>query len=38
VAFSILLMNMAAPMIDYYTRPPFFGTENLGSASERQRN
>ncbi len=25
VAFSILLMNMAAPMIDYYTQPKAFG-------------
>lgn len=25
VAFSILLMNMAAPTIDYYTRPRVFG-------------
>jgi electron transport complex protein RnfD len=25
IAFSILLMNMAAPMIDYYTQPPAFG-------------
>lgn len=27
VAFSILLMNMAAPTIDYYTRPVVFGHE-----------
>ena len=25
VAFSVLLMNMAVPMIDYYTKPPVFG-------------
>jgi len=25
VAFAVLLMNMAAPTIDYYTRPPVFG-------------
>ena len=25
VAFAVLLMNMAAPMIDYYTRPRVFG-------------
>jgi electron transport complex protein RnfD len=25
VAFSVLLMNMAAPTIDYYTRPRVFG-------------
>lgn len=25
VAFSILLMNMSAPMIDYYTQPKVFG-------------
>jgi electron transport complex protein RnfD len=25
VAFSVLLMNMVAPTIDYYTRPPVFG-------------
>ncbi|MDZ7802920.1 electron transport complex subunit RsxD [Thiohalophilus sp.] len=25
VAFAVLLMNMAVPTIDYYTRPPVFG-------------
>lgn len=25
IAFAVLLMNMAAPMIDYYTRPRVFG-------------
>ncbi|MGD8619840.1 MAG: RnfABCDGE type electron transport complex subunit D, partial [Gammaproteobacteria bacterium] len=25
VAFAVLLMNMAAPTIDYYTRPRVFG-------------
>jgi electron transport complex protein RnfD len=25
IAFSVLLMNMAVPMIDYYTKPPVFG-------------
>lgn len=25
IAFSILLMNMAVPMIDYYNKPPVFG-------------
>jgi electron transport complex protein RnfD len=25
VAFAVLLMNMVAPTIDYYTRPPVFG-------------
>ncbi len=28
VAFAILLMNMAAPMIDYYTVPPVFGAQS----------
>ncbi|MFO8025519.1 electron transport complex subunit RsxD [Thiohalophilus sp.] len=27
VAFAVLLMNMAVPTIDYYTRPPVFGEE-----------
>jgi electron transport complex protein RnfD len=27
VAFSVLLMNMAAPTIDYYTRPRVFGAK-----------
>jgi electron transport complex protein RnfD len=26
VAFAVLLMNMTAPLIDYYTRPRVFGT------------
>ena len=25
IAFSVLLMNMAVPMIDYYSKPPVFG-------------
>ncbi|BAW80360.1 RnfABCDGE type electron transport complex subunit D [Candidatus Nitrosoglobus terrae] len=25
IAFSVLLMNMAVPVIDYYTQPPVFG-------------
>lgn len=28
VAFAVLLMNMAAPMIDYYTQPRVFGKTN----------
>jgi electron transport complex protein RnfD len=28
VAFAVLLMNMAAPTIDYYTRPRVFGHED----------
>jgi electron transport complex protein RnfD len=27
VAFAVLLMNMAAPTIDYYTQPRVFGHE-----------
>jgi electron transport complex protein RnfD len=27
IAFAVLLMNMAAPFIDYYTRPKAFGTQ-----------
>lgn len=27
IAFAVLLMNMAAPLIDYYTRPRVFGHE-----------
>ncbi len=28
VAFSVLVMNMAVPLIDYYTRPQVFGANN----------
>ncbi len=28
VAFAVLLMNMAAPTIDYYTQPRVYGTDN----------
>ncbi len=31
LAFAVLLMNMAAPMIDYYTKPRVFGTETKDS-------
>ncbi len=30
VAFAVLLMNMAAPTIDYYTRPRVFGARDDG--------
>lgn len=30
VAFAVLLMNMAAPMIDYYTQPRVFGQRDAG--------
>ncbi|MCP4285721.1 MAG: electron transport complex subunit RsxD [Gammaproteobacteria bacterium] len=30
VAFAVLLMNMAAPMIDYYTQPRVFGQRSTG--------
>lgn len=28
VAFAVIIMNMAVPMIDYYTRPKVFGQSN----------
>lgn len=31
VAFSVLLMNMAAPTIDYYTQPKVFGARDASS-------
>lgn len=27
IAFAVLLMNMAVPMIDYYSKPPVFGAQ-----------
>lgn len=27
MAFAVLLMNLAAPTIDYYTKPPYFGEQ-----------
>jgi len=32
VAFSVLLLNMAAPTIDYYTQPRVFGQREPGDA------
>ncbi len=32
VAFAVLLMNMAAPTIDYYTQPRVFGAKRHGDA------
>jgi electron transport complex protein RnfD len=32
VAFAVLLMNMAAPTIDYYTQPRVFGHEESGDS------
>jgi electron transport complex protein RnfD len=34
VAFAVLLMNMAAPTIDYYTQPRVYGYETPGSAAK----
>ncbi len=34
IAFSVLLMNMAAPTIDYYTKPRVFGETNTTEPSE----
>lgn len=28
VAFAVLLMNLAAPTVDYYTRPRVFGEQS----------
>lgn len=28
IAFAVILMNMAVPMIDYYYKSPVFGTDN----------
>jgi electron transport complex protein RnfD len=33
VAFSVLLLNMAAPTIDYYTQPRIFGKQGRDDAS-----
>ena len=30
IAFAVLLMNMCAPLIDYYTQPQTFGNEETG--------
>ena len=30
IAFAVLLMNMAAPTIDHYTRPRVFGHDDQG--------
>ncbi|MFI9655174.1 RnfABCDGE type electron transport complex subunit D [Guyparkeria sp. GHLCS8-2] len=35
VAFAILLMNLAVPLIDYYTQPPVFGRKDrVGTDTE----
>jgi len=33
VAFSVLIMNMAVPLIDYYTKPRIYGHKKLGKKS-----
>lgn len=38
VAFAVLLMNMAVPLIDYYTRPPIFGHSTVPSPASRRSN
>jgi electron transport complex protein RnfD len=37
VAFAILLMNLAVPLIDYYTQPPVFGRKDRGGAEAEGR-
>lgn len=34
VAFSVLIMNIAVPLIDYYTQPTVFGESYFGRASK----
>jgi electron transport complex protein RnfD len=36
VAFAVLLMNMAAPTIDYYTQPRVYGYQERGPADKAQ--
>jgi len=33
VAFSVLLLNIAAPTIDHYTKPKVYGSQNEGKAN-----
>lgn len=35
IAFSVLLMNMCVPLIDYYTRPRTYGHNKDNSSSQR---
>ena len=35
VAFSVIIMNMAVPLIDYYTRPRTYGHQQKRSANKR---
>lgn len=35
MAFAVLLMNLAAPTIDYYTRPRTYGHRQASAASTR---
>ena len=37
VAFAVLIMNMAAPMIDYYTQPKVFGQASASQLRARQQ-
>ncbi len=37
VAFAVLLMNMCAPMIDYYTQPPVFGADYKNQKNKDER-
>jgi electron transport complex protein RnfD len=36
VAFAVLLMNFAAPFIDYYTLPRTYGHKQARRATEKQ--
>jgi electron transport complex protein RnfD len=35
VAFAVLLMNLSVPFIDYYTKPPAFGTQTTTTADSQ---
>jgi len=35
VAFAVLLMNMSAPMIDYYTKPKIFGSNYVNQRQNK---
>ncbi|WP_251360124.1 electron transport complex subunit RsxD [Kangiella sp. TOML190] len=36
IAFAVLIMNMAVPMIDYYTRPKVYGHNKINSANKSE--
>jgi electron transport complex protein RnfD len=38
VAFAVIILNIAAPLIDHYTQPPVYGATNSKRSAKPKQN